>query len=123
MHDFEALLSHLADLVADRVVAKMRDDEKGSCITGTPGGPQEPALMRKDELAGFLRVSASTLDVYVRQGMPYVQLGGQRRYRMADVSAWLETRTTRVPKPTADDAGPEPMIAGVRLVSGRRRVG
>lgn len=54
--------------------------------------PKEPDY-RDDAAEGRrLDVSISTIKRMVGEGMPHVYMGDRRRYRAADVDAWLKTR-------------------------------
>jgi predicted DNA-binding transcriptional regulator AlpA len=48
--------------------------------------------------ADYLHTSPRTLEDwrYRRTGPPYMRVGGQIRYRRADVDAWLATQTVAV---------------------------
>lgn len=48
----------------------------------------EPWLAKK-ELARYFGVCSSTIDNWARNGMPYRQVGGRRRYRISSCEAWL----------------------------------
>jgi predicted DNA-binding transcriptional regulator AlpA len=49
------------------------------------------ALMDSREVAGYLKVSESTLSRWRtdKKGPPYLRLGGIARYRLDSVDAWL----------------------------------
>lgn len=49
---------------------------------------QEPSLMTKRECAEYLRVSVSTMDRLMKDGMPYRKVGGQPRFNKDDVDRW-----------------------------------
>lgn len=49
----------------------------------------------RNEEAQRLRISVSTLDRLVRDGMPCVHIGDSRRFRAADVDAWLAAESLR----------------------------
>ena len=61
-----------------------------SAVVGLPG-----ALLTAEELAKHLKVRASYLQwLRHRHGLPYVRVGGEVRFRLQDVNAWLEQRAT-----------------------------
>ena len=112
MADASTILDALADLLADRVA------ERVAQRLAAPTTAPTKDLVRKSELAQYLGVTGGTVDRYASQGMPYVQVGGQRRYRLTDVDEWLETRTRAVrSRQPIEDTCPVP---GVRLLSSRR---
>lgn len=72
------------------------------CVTGA-GSPHILFFMQQAEpnhlldaksLAGYLKVSTRTLENMLLRGdgPPYLRLGRQRRWRPADVEAWLQER-------------------------------
>jgi hypothetical protein len=53
------------------------------------------ALLSKAQLAKKLATSTSSIDRLTRDGMPVAaHVGDQRRYRLADVLAWMRERET-----------------------------
>jgi excisionase family DNA binding protein len=56
----------------------------------------EPLVTRK-EVAEFLGINPRTLDNWASagRGPSFVKVGGNRRYDMADVRAWVEARKVR----------------------------
>ncbi len=54
-------------------------------------------LLTPEETAALLRISANTLAYWrrpkIESDLPWVEVGGQIRYRRADIDAWLERRT------------------------------
>jgi predicted DNA-binding transcriptional regulator AlpA len=72
-------------------------------VMGCPlGHPQDPArpLLTVDDLAEQLRVSTATLNLWHRKGQgPHrLKLGGQVRYRQADVDRWLDSDPRPAPR-------------------------
>lgn len=49
----------------------------------------EPSLMTKRECAEYLRVSVSSVDRYIKEGLPCRKVGGQPRFVKDDVDEWL----------------------------------
>ncbi len=47
-------------------------------------------LMTADELADHLNVSRAQVYNFLRRGLPSLKLGKSRRFRLADVSDWLD---------------------------------
>lgn len=54
-------------------------------------------LATKEEVAAFLRIEPRTLDNWASDGRgpAYVKVEGARRYDMADVKEWVESRKVR----------------------------
>lgn len=54
-------------------------------------------LATKEEVARFLAIEPKTLDNWasVGRGPAYVKVEGARRYDMADVREWVESRKVR----------------------------
>jgi excisionase family DNA binding protein len=47
-------------------------------------------LLTADELADHLNVSRAQVYNFLRQGLPSLKLGRSRRFRLADVTDWLD---------------------------------
>ncbi len=47
-------------------------------------------LLTADELADHLNVSRAQVYNFLRLGLPSLKLGRSRRFRLSDVSVWLE---------------------------------
>jgi excisionase family DNA binding protein len=52
-------------------------------------------LVMKDELAEVLERSTRTVDRLVLQGLPFLQIGAQRRFDIEKVREWLRSRCAR----------------------------
>lgn len=52
-----------------------------------------PALLDRGRLARELCCAAGTVDRLVRDGLPFVRVGADRRFDLVHVKAWLESRT------------------------------
>ena len=52
-------------------------------------------LLDSQQLAGELRIPRRTLDqwAYRKTGPAFIRVGRHRRYRRADVEAWLDSQT------------------------------
>lgn len=53
-------------------------------------------LLNEKQAADFLQVSPGTLSVWRSTGrysIPFIKIGRNVRYRLTDLSVWLETRT------------------------------
>ncbi len=102
------VIEQVADAAADRAIARMRAE-----LEKKP--PEREPLLSKSDLAGELRVSPATVDRLVRQGLPFIQIGGGKRFRHSDALAWLEEHkraAAAIPAPPRDD-----LMKGVRLLS------
>ncbi|AZD10310.1 hypothetical protein C4K26_4931 [Pseudomonas chlororaphis] len=61
-----------------------------------PLSPSATDLLTPDQVAAALGLSHRTLAAWRssrRNPLPYVKVGSRVRYRLKDVSAWLESRT------------------------------
>lgn len=54
-------------------------------------GEERERFGRRVEVADYIQVAARTLDDWAYKGIgpPYIRVGGQARYRWADVERWL----------------------------------
>lgn len=53
-------------------------------------------LLTISDLAKRLRVDRSTIYTYMNEkGLPYVVIGGRRRFRPDDVENWIEEQTKK----------------------------
>jgi excisionase family DNA binding protein len=61
-------------------------------LTTVESPPSDEAILSPREMARVLRVNSRTLARWAdEEGLPSIRtLGGHRRYRWADVTAWLE---------------------------------
>lgn len=54
-------------------------------------------LLTPDETAAMLKISAATLAYWrrpkINSELPWIEVGGQVRYRLSDLKKWLEGRT------------------------------
>lgn len=55
-------------------------------------GSRDEPLLSKRQLSGELGYSTRWVDYRVREGMPYVQARGQKRFRLSEVLKWLDER-------------------------------
>lgn len=46
-------------------------------------------LLTKKELAMYLKISTRTLDRLIEDGLPHIMVGGQYRFKIDMVMAWL----------------------------------
>jgi excisionase family DNA binding protein len=51
----------------------------------------EPWVSKK-EIAAYFSVSTTTIDQWTRLGLPYVQVGGRRKFRRLECDAWHRSR-------------------------------
>jgi len=59
---------------------------------------QTRALLTREEAADYLGVLPQTLAAWATTGryeLPYIRVGKSVRYRLADLEAWLVSRTVR----------------------------
>lgn len=54
--------------------------------------PQQSEYRDRQQEAQRLGISIATLDRLCRDGLPFVYVGESRRFRAAEVDAWLDTR-------------------------------
>jgi len=53
-------------------------------------------LMTTDEVATYLRRSVQSIRDLCRSGrIPHIRVGGQYRFRLSDIEAWLEEHTVQ----------------------------
>ena len=100
------------EVLVERAVAKALADH----------GPERPAacqpLLARSALALALGCSLATIDRMDRDGMPHTIIGRTRRYDLAAVRAWLDTR--KMPEaPLPPSPAPAVSLAGVRRLSRR----
>ncbi|WP_081022067.1 helix-turn-helix domain-containing protein [Pseudomonas coronafaciens] len=65
-----------------------------------PLSPSDTDLLTPDQVAATLGLSHRTLAAWRssrRSPLPYVKVGSRVRYRLKDVSNWLESRTHSAP--------------------------
>lgn len=56
----------------------------------------QPNLLDTEQAAAYIGVTPRTLEVWrcvKRHSIPYVKVGRLVKYRLADLNAWLESRT------------------------------
>lgn len=59
-----------------------------------PDNKIDHALMTKEELRDYLRISDSTLTLLIkREGLPYIKLRRKVLFRRSDIDKFLENRT------------------------------
>lgn len=51
-----------------------------------------PALLDRGRFAREVSVSPATVDRLVREGLPFVRVGADRRFDLAECVAWLRAR-------------------------------
>jgi hypothetical protein len=51
-----------------------------------------PELMSKDRLAIYLDCHISSINRFMKAGMPYEMLGDHPRFRKADIDLWLKVK-------------------------------
>lgn len=56
-----------------------------------PAVSQEPWLS-KPSIAEYYDVTPRTIDYWCRQGMPFHQKGGRRKFKVSECEAWHESR-------------------------------
>ncbi len=53
----------------------------------------QKALLTASDVAQYLKVNVDTVYLLIRkEGLPAVRIGGQWRFRTADVERWLQAR-------------------------------
>ena len=77
----EKELNDLMIRVADLAVGRLRDDIERT---------RTPELMTATQLAGYLHCNRSTINQYVKKGMPEERCGDQPRYRKTSIDLWLQ---------------------------------
>lgn len=50
---------------------------------------REPEIMTKKECADYLRVSVSTIDRFMKEGLPHRQVGGHPRFIRSEIKEWM----------------------------------
>lgn len=75
--ELETLLKRVADLA----VSNLRDDIERT---------RTPELMDATQLAAYLTCNRSTINRYVKRGMPEERCGDQPRYRKTSIDLWLQ---------------------------------
>jgi hypothetical protein len=76
----------LADLLrqaANLAVSKLRDDLESK---------RTPELMSKEQLAVYLDVHISTIDRYMKKGIPIEHAGDLPRFRKNSIDLWLKRK-------------------------------
>lgn len=51
--------------------------------------------MRKGELQDYLRISKSSVEKLMKEGMPFIKLDRRVIFRKRDVDHWLETKVQK----------------------------
>lgn len=60
---------------------------------------ERPALMTVEQVADHLQVSKRTVyELRARNAIPFIRVGGQIRFRQAEIEAWLSDRTVAAVK-------------------------
>lgn len=97
MNDFESFLEQLADLVADRVVARLNGNGPLAAAAASPNGsngskPGDPHLLTAEQVAE--RLGCSRRYIYAKApGFPFtVRLGRLVRFSAAGLERWLMGR-------------------------------
>lgn len=66
-----------------------------NCVMLSPVDTEQ--LLTPDETATLLRISPNTLAYWrrprIQSDLPWVEVGGQVRYRKSDIEAWLDKKT------------------------------
>lgn len=83
---------------APQYVATMTAEELGELVEQRTARVLEsqrppPEYLTRQRLAEVLDVSLAIVDKDTRDGCPFVYVGDSKRYRLADVHAFLEART------------------------------
>jgi hypothetical protein len=112
------IIEQVADAAAERAIARVREeDEKNR-------SPEREPLLSKSDLARELRISTATVNRLVHEGLPYIQIGGGKRFRQQEAMAWLAKRQQSKPVPPPSSEPPpfgDPLLRGVRRLSRPRR--
>ena len=59
-----------------------------------------PKIMTADELATYLKVSKATVyKLFRRRGLPDFRIGGDYRFRRADIDEWIDAKEKAREKP------------------------
>lgn len=74
-------LDEMLRRAAELAVSKLRDDLERT---------RTPELMDAKQLAVYLNCNRSTINSYVKRGMPEERCGDLPRYRKASVDLWLQ---------------------------------
>lgn len=53
---------------------------------------QKESLLSVDQLAEYLNINRTTIYKFIKEGLPYVQVGNRKRFDRYDVMEWLEKR-------------------------------
>jgi DNA-binding MurR/RpiR family transcriptional regulator len=112
------IIEQVADAAAERAIARMKEEDEKT------RSPEREPLLSKSDLARELRISTATVNRLVQEGLPYIQIGGGKRFRQQEAMAWLANRQQANRQPPADPDPPlfgDPLLKGVRLCSRRRR--
>lgn len=76
----------------------MPDNERNNDGQGEP-------LMEPEEVARLLKVSLRSIYRYVADSsIPHIRVGGNLRFRRADIDQWLESRHQPATTPTGEAA-------------------
>jgi predicted DNA-binding transcriptional regulator AlpA len=76
---------------------KKSTDSPSPLSASLRNAPQEHQLLDENDVATLLKLSVSSVQKMRERGTspPYFKIGASCRYRLADVSAWLERHITR----------------------------
>jgi len=102
-------LEALAERVAIKLVGALRPSE--------PDTSAAPELVTKAEVAHALRRSTPTVDRWVTEGMPFVDMGSYRLYDLAACREWVAAR----PKPGRPVRREQPNIIATSPIVGVER--
>lgn len=81
---------------------------------------RDEQLVDAARLAELVGSSVTTINRFVRGGMPFQWVGAQKRFSPAACRAWLRDRGRRAAEPERDEQGVEVNVAGVALRTPRR---
>ncbi len=90
----------LDDYLSELVRRAVREEVSNALAELTVSEPR-PELRESDAMARELSISRSTLDRLVNRGLPYIRVGDVRRFRTAEVMAWLEEQQAGRYEPVA----------------------
>lgn len=69
----------------------------GSCFSDPKEVPEmytDDRLRNMEELAEYLDQSRASIYKLLHQGLPSIQIGRSRRFRLSEVNEWLDARRT-----------------------------
>jgi hypothetical protein len=90
----EEELVRLAKAIVDE------QERRGLALSTKP--TRDSRLLSRQDLAAELHVSVATVARWLTEGVPHVLVGSTPRYRLADVEAWLASRSKPAPAPATE---------------------